>query len=177
MLSDFKYALRMLVKAPGFTAIAILTLALGIGANSAIFSVIDAVLLHPLPFPNPNQLVAVWSRVGNDNLEKETESIPDYVDLRDQSQTLSALSAFTRTGAVLNRTEESRQLEGVAITSDIFPVLGVPPARGRVYTREDDTVDARVVVLTDYAWKTYFNSDPEIVGKQVSLSWRLYTVL
>ena len=177
MLSDFKYALRMLVKAPGFTAIAILTLALGIGANSAIFSVIDAVLLHPLPFPKPSQLVAVWSRVANDNLEKETESIPDYIDLRDESQTLSALAAFTRTGAVLNRTEESRQLEGVAITSDIFPVLGVPPARGRVYTREDDTVDARVVVLTDDAWKTYFNSDPEIVGKQVSLSWRLYTVL
>ena len=167
----------MLVKAPGFTAIAILTLALGIGANSAIFSVIDAVLLHPLPFPKPNQLVAVWSRVANDNLEKQTESIPDYVDLRDQSQSLSALAAFTRTGAVLNGTEESRQMYGVAITSDIFPVLGVPPARGRVYTREDDNVDAQVVVLTDYAWKTYFNRDPEIVGKQVSLSWRLYTVL
>jgi putative ABC transport system permease protein len=176
-MNDLKFALRMLVKAPGFTAIAILTLALGIGANSAIFSVIDAVLLHPLPFPKPNQLVAIWSRVANSNLEKETESIPDYVDLRDQSQTLSALTAFTRTGAVLNGTEESRQMEGVAITSDIFPVLGVPPARGRVYTREDDTVDSRVVVLTDYAWKTYFNSDPEIVGKQVSMSWRSYTVL
>jgi len=176
-MNDLKFALRMLVKAPGFTAIAILTLALGIGANSAIFSVIDAVLLHPLPFPKPNQLVAIWSRVANESLEKETESIPDYVDLRDQSQTLSALAAFTRTGAVLNGTEEARQMYGVAITSDIFPVLGVPPARGRVYTREDDTVDARVVVLTDYAWKTYFNSDPEIVGKQVSLSWRLYTVL
>ena len=78
---------------------------------------------------------------------------------------------------MLNGTEEARQLYGVAITSDIFPVLGVAPARGRVYTREDDNVDARVVVLTDYAWKTYFNSDPEIVGKQVSLSWRSYTVL
>ena len=176
-MNNLKFALRMLVKAPGFTAIAILTLALGIGANSAIFSVIDAVLLHPLPFPRPNQLVSIWSRVANSNLEKETESIPDYVDLRDQSQTLSALAAFTRTGAVLNGTEESRQMEGVAITSDIFPVLGVAPARGRVYTREDDTVDSRVVVLTDYAWKTYFNSDPEIVGKQVSMSWRLYTVL
>ncbi|MBO0696363.1 MAG: ABC transporter permease, partial [Verrucomicrobia bacterium] len=149
----------------------------GIGANSAIFSVIDAILLHPLPFPKPNQLVAVWSRVANSNLEKETESIPDYVDLRDQSQTLSALAGFTRAGAVLNRTEESRQMYGVAATSDIFPVLGVPPARGRVYTREDDNVEARVVVLTDYAWKTYFNSDPNIVGKQVSLSWRSYTVL
>ncbi|HEU5312656.1 MAG TPA: hypothetical protein VFU08_02445, partial [Candidatus Udaeobacter sp.] len=97
------------------------------------------------------QLVAIWSRVANSNLEKETESIPDYVDLRDQSQTLSALAAFTRTGAVLNGTEESRQMYGVAITSDIFPVLGVPPARGRVYTREEDNVDSRVVVLTDYA--------------------------
>ena len=179
MLSDLKYALRMLVKAPAFTAIAILTLALGIGANSAIFSVIDAVLLHPLPFPKPNQLIAVWSQDTHDKLEKEkfSESVPDYVDLRDQSQTLSGLAAFTRAGAVLNGTEEARQLYGVAITSDIFPVLGVPPARGRVYTREDDNIDARVVVLTDYAWKTYFNSDPEIVGKQVSLSWRSYTVL
>src|SRR2546423_2525078 len=177
MKSDIKYAWRMLVKSPAFTIIAILTLALGIGANSAIFSVIDAVLLHPLPFPKSDQLVAVWSRVAHDKFEKETESVPDYVDLRDQSQTLSALAAFTRAGAVLNGTEEARQLYGVAITSDIFSVLGVPPARGRVYTREDDNVDAHVVVLTDYAWKTYFNSDSEIVGKQISLSWRLYTVL
>src|ERR1051325_10608806 len=120
-MNDLKFALRQLGKSPAFTAIAVLTLALGIGANSAIFSVINAVLLHPLPFPKPNQLVAVWSRVANDNLEKETESIPDYVDLRDQSQTLSALAAFTRTAAVLNRTEEARQIYGVAITSDIFP--------------------------------------------------------
>jgi len=177
VLTDLKYAIRMLAKAPGFTIIAILTLALGIGANSAIFSVIDAVLLHPLPFPKPNQLVAVWSRETTDKLAKYSESVPDYVDLRDQSQTLSGLAAFTRAGAVLNGTEEARQLYGVAITSDIFPVLGVAPARGRVFTRADDNVDARVVVLTDYAWKTYFNSDPEIVGKQISLSWRLYTVL
>ena len=177
MIANSKFALRMLVKAPGFTAIAVITLALGIGANTAIFSVLDAVLLHPLSFPKPNELVAVWSYVARDNLEKETESIPDYVDLRDQSQTLQGLAAFTRTGAVLNRSEESRQLNGVAITSDIFPVLATPPARGRPYTRQDDNVDARVVVLTDYAWKAFFNSDPDIVGKQISLSWRLYTVL
>ena len=177
MIANSKFAVRMLVKAPGFTAIAVITLALGIGANTAIFSVLDAVLLHPLSFPKPNELVAVWSYVARDNSEKETESIPDYVDLRDQSQTLQALAAFTRTGAVLNRSQESQQLYGVAITSDIFPVLAIPPARGRPYTREDDNVDARVVVLTDYAWKTFFNSDPDIVGKQISLSWRLYTVL
>src|ERR1044072_9040478 len=103
-MNDLKFALRQLGKSPAFTAIAVLTLALGIGANSAIFSVINAVLLHPLPFPKPNQLVAVWSKVANDNLEKQTESIPNYVDLRDQSQTLAALAAFTRSGAVLNGT-------------------------------------------------------------------------
>src|SRR5436190_9483921 len=177
MIADLKFALRMLAKAPGFSIIAILTLALGIGANSAIFSVIDAVLLQSLPFPQARQLVAIWSQTTRENSEKETESVPDYADLRDQSETLSALAAYTRTGAVLNRTEESRQLYGLAITSDIFPALGVAPARGRVYTREDDNIDARVVVLTDYAWKTLFNADPNIVGKQISLSWRLYTVL
>jgi len=177
MIVDLKFALRMLVKAPGFTIIAILTLALGIGANSVIFSVVDAVLLRSLPFPKPDQLVAIWSQTSRENSEKETESVPDYVDLRDQSKTLSALAAYTRTGAVLNRTEESRQLFGLAVTSDIFPVLGVLPARGRVYTREDDNIDARVVVLSDYAWKTLFNADPDIVGKQISLSWRSYTVL
>ncbi len=177
MFTDLRYALRMLVKTPGFAAIAILTLTLGIGANSAIFSVIDAVLLRPLPFPKPNELVAIWSQVARENSDKETESIPDYVDLRGQSQSLSALAAFTRAGAVLNGAEESRQLYGLASTSDIFPVLGVAPARGRVFTREDDNIDARVVVLTDYAWKTFFNGDPNIVGKQINLSWRLYTVL
>ena len=94
MIADLKFALRMLVKAPGFTVIAVLTLALGIGANTAIFSVLDAVLLHPLSFPKPNELVAVWSYVARDNLEKETESIPDYVDLRDQSQTLTGTGGF-----------------------------------------------------------------------------------
>ena len=167
----------MLTKSPTFAAVAILTLALGIGANSAIFSVIDAVLLRPLPFPKPNELIAIWGKVPREHSERETESIPNYVDLRDQSQTLQSLAAYTRAGAVLNGTEESRQLEGLAITSDIFSVLGVPPARGRVFTRADDNVDARVVVLSDSAWKTLFNKDPNIVGKQISLSLRLYTVL
>ncbi len=177
MLSDLKYAFRMLLKAPGFAIIAVLTLALGIGANSAIFSVIDAVLLRPLSFPKPNELVAVWAQDTRENSGKYTESVPNYVDLRDQSKTLQALAAFTRTGSVLNGAEESRQLSGVAITSDIYPVLGVAPARGRAYTREDENVDSHVVVLTDSAWKNYFNRDPDIVGKQISLSWRSYTVL
>lgn len=177
MISNLKYALRMLTKSPGFTAIAVLTLALGIGANSAIFSVVDAVLLRPLSFPKPHELVAVWGSVSHTGGEKETDSFPNYVDLRDQSQTLDSLTAYTRAGGVLTGTEESREIGGLAVTSDIFRVLGVSPMLGRAYTREDDNVDARVVVFTYHAWKTLFNGDPNIVGKQINMSWRSYTVL
>jgi putative ABC transport system permease protein len=177
MLSDFKYALRMLAKSPGFTAIAALTLALGIGANSAIFSVVDTVLLRSLPFPKPHELAAVWGSVSHTGGEKETDSFPNYVDLRDQSQTLDGLTAYTRAGGVLTGTEESREILGLAVTSDIFRVLGVSPMLGRAFTREDDNPDARVVVFTHHAWKTLFNGDPNIVGKQIKMSWRSYTVL
>src|SRR6266513_6004820 len=114
MLSDFKYALRMLVKSPAFTIIAVVTLALGIGANSAIFSVVDAVLLRPLPFPRPHELVTVWGSVSHTGGEKEADSFPNYVDLRDQSQTLQNLTAYTRAAAVLTGTEESREVLGLA---------------------------------------------------------------
>src|SRR5437588_10790878 len=126
MFSDLKYALRMLVKVPGFTAIAILTLALGIGANSAIFSVIDTVLLRPLPFSKPNQLIAVWSKVTGES-DKETGSFPDYADVRDQSQMVDALFAYTRASTVLGTGNESRELQGLAVTSDIFRTLAARP--------------------------------------------------
>jgi putative ABC transport system permease protein len=177
MISDLKYALRMLGKAPGFTVIAVLTLALGIGANSAIFSVVDAVLLRPLPFPNPDRLVAVWGQILHEGGENTTDSFPDYVDFRDQSKTLQSLTSFTRAGAVLTGNEEAREVRGLAVTSDIFSVLGVKPAIGRAYTREDDNVDARVIVLTHSAWHRYFNGDPAIIGKRINLSSRQYTVL
>src|ERR1700730_4392803 len=176
MLTNLRYALRMLSKSPGFTAIAVLTLALGIGANSAIFSVVDAVLLRPLPFLKPNQLVAVWGKHAPEN-EKETDSIPDYVDLRDQSQTLESLTAYTRAGAVITSNEESRDILGLAVTSDVFRVVGVSPMLGRAFTRDEDNADARVVVFTHHAWQTLFNGDPNIIGRQVTFSFRPYTVV
>src|SRR5438477_11219119 len=100
MMGDLRFALRMLAKTPGFAIIAVLTLALGIGANSAIFSVIDAVLLRPLPFPKPNELIAVWSKVQRDT-ERETGSFPDYANIREQSQTGESLFAFTLAGPVV----------------------------------------------------------------------------
>src|ERR1700758_3504833 len=100
MIADLKYALRMLMKSPGFTVIAILTLALGIGANSAIFSVIDAVLLRSMPFEKPNEIIMLWGRSVREKVEHQTDSYPNYVDFRDRSQSLDSLAAYTRAGAV-----------------------------------------------------------------------------
>src|SRR5881227_4163321 len=165
MITDLKYALRMLMKAPVFAIIAILTLALGIGANSAIFSVIDTVLLRPLPFKNPDEIVHIWGRYANDSgrVRGNVHSFPDYVDLRDQSQSFAAMAAYTRTGGTLSLAEDAKGLEGVAITPEVFEVLGVPPLLGRGFTKEAAKNDAdRVVVLTYTLWNTAFGSDPNI---------------
>ncbi|HYJ07248.1 MAG TPA: ABC transporter permease, partial [Chthoniobacterales bacterium] len=180
MITDLKYALRMLAKAPLFAAIAVLTLALGIGANSAIFSVVDSVLLQPLPFKDPDRIVMAWARYTNDggNYRQGVHSFLDYVDLRDQSQSFSAMAAYTRTGGTLSLTDDAKALEGVAITPEIFDVLGVPPLLGRGFTQEDAKNEAdRVVVLTYPLWKTAFGGDPKILGQQINISARSHTVV
>ena len=180
MLTDLRYALRMLAKAPVFAVIAVLTLALGIGANSAIFSVVDTVLLRPLPFKDPDQIVMAWGRYANDSgpVRGNVHSFPDYVDLRDQSQSFSAMSAYTRTAGTLAQADDAQYIEGVAITPEIFDVLGVPPLMGRGFTQEDAKNEAdRVLVLTYPLWKTAFGGDPKILGQQVNLSARSYTVV
>ena len=180
MLTDLKYALRMLIKAPVFAVIAILTLALGIGANSAIFSVIDTVLLRPLPFKNPDEIVMLWGRYAKDSgpVRGNVHSFPDYIDLRDQSQSIAAMAAYTRTAGTLASAEDAKYLEGLAITPEIFEVLGVPPLLGRGFTKEDAKNEAdRVVVLSYPLWKSSFGGDPQIVGQQVMLSSRPHTVI
>ena len=180
MITDLKYAVRMLVKAPTFAIIAVLTLALGIGANSAIFSVVDTVLLRPLPFKNPDQIAMVWGRYANDSgaVRGNVHSYPDYMDMRDQSQSFSAMAAYTRTAATLALADDAQYLEGVAITPEVFDVLGVPPLLGRGFTQEDAKNETdRVVVLTYPLWKSAFGGDPKIVGQQVMLSARSHTVV
>src|SRR5690349_12981404 len=178
MMTDLKYAVRMLWKSPGFTIIAILTLGLGIGANTAIFSVVDAVLLRPMPFQNPDQIVMVWGRNAREKAEHQSDSYPNYIDFRERSQTLDSLAAYTRAGAVLQGATESELLEGLAVTSDLFRVLRVSPMLGRPYTREEDKVNGPLVVILSHGlWQRAFAGDPSIVGKQINLSGRSYTVL
>ena len=180
MIADLKYALRMLLKTPAFTFVAVITLALGIGANSAIFSVIDTVLLRPLPFKNPDEIVNVWGRYRNDNgkVHGNVHSFPDYLDLRDQSQSFVAMAAYTRTGGTLSLSQDAKALEGIAITPEVFDVLGVAPLLGRGFTKEDAKNEAdRVVVLTYPFWKSTFAGDPKIIGQQITISARSHTVI
>jgi putative ABC transport system permease protein len=168
----------MLAKTPTFALIAVLTLALGIGANSAIFSVVDTVLLRPLPFKDPDRIVMAWARYVSDSLGRGVHSFPDYTDLRDQSQSFSGMAAFTRTAGTLAQADDAQALEGVAITPEIFDVLGVPPLLGRGFNQEEARDhEGRVVVLTYPLWQRAFGGDRKILGQQIMLSARSYTVV
>ena len=177
-MKDLNYAFRMLVKSPAFSIIAIVTLALGIGANSAIFSVINTVLLRPLPFKNPEQLVLLWAHQAAAPNDKDVASIPDFNDYQEQSRSFSAMAAYTRAGAILSRGNDSQELQGIAITAGVFDVLGARPMLGRAFSKEEDKVGAPfVVVITHNLWQRAFASDPKIVGQQIIFSGRSYTVL
>jgi putative ABC transport system permease protein len=178
MIADLKFALRQLVKAPTFTIIATLTLALGIGANTAIFSVVDTVLLRPLPFPNSDQLVMIWGTSARDPNAQETDSFPDFYDYREQNQSFSAMAAYTGWGTVLTGIGEAQELRGIAVSGDIFAVMGVAPMLGRGFTAEETKLgQPSVVVLGHGLWKRAFASDPKVIGQPVNLAGRNYTVL
>ncbi|HEX4640427.1 MAG TPA: ABC transporter permease [Chthoniobacterales bacterium] len=177
-MNDLRFAFRQLRKSPGFTVIAVLTLALGIGANSAIFSVVDTVLLQALPFQNPGQLVMLWGNSSTAPNDRQTDSFPDFADYKDQSRSFAALAAFTSAGTVLNGVGDAQELSGVATTSELFDVLGVPPMLGRGFTAEEGKIGAPPVVLFTYElWQRAFASNRNIVGQQVNLVGKSYTVL
>jgi putative ABC transport system permease protein len=178
MINDLRYAFRMLLKSPGFSIIAVVTLALGIGANSAIFSVIDTVLLRPLRFPHPEQLAMIYSRAPQHPDEpRGVHSYPDYVDLRDQNHSFAALSAYTGLSAIWGTGDDSADIPGLAATSDIFDVLGVRPILGRGFSRDDDKIDAaRVIVLCYDFWQRRFAGNPQVIGQQATLAGRVYTI-
>ena len=177
-MNDLRYALRQLRKSPGFTFVAVLTLALGIGANTAIFSVIDAVLLRPLPFPNAPRLTMIWATAPQhpDN-DRQSQSYPDYADLRANNHTFSALAAYTSVSTIWGSGEDSEDVSGLAITADIFDVLGSRPLLGRGFSREDENPEAaRVAVISHSFWQRRFAGDPQILGKQVTMAGRVHTI-
>jgi predicted permease len=166
---DAHQALRMLAKSPGFTTVAILTLALGIGANTAIFSVVEEVLLRPLPFADPGRLVHI-AIVSKATGQRDWVGYRDVEDWRERSRSFESVGAYGFALLNLVGTNQPEALYGSAVTSSVFPTLGVAPALGRNFTPEEDTPDgSQVVILSDQLWTTRFGRDPGILGKRIRL--------
>jgi len=175
---DLKFALRQLKNSPAFTAVAVLTLALGIGANSAIFALVDATLLRPLPFGQPDRLVAIWEKSGA--TPRSYVSPLNMLDWNTRSRSFEKIAGFTpavggmvMAGADGNAETVSRQW----VTAGIFDVLGVKPVAGRTFTPEDDANRASVVVMSEAFWRTRYNADPAVVGRQIRLDGQSWTVV
>jgi putative ABC transport system permease protein len=176
---DLRFGLRMLMKQPGFTFIAILTLALGIGANTAIFSVVNAVLLRPLPFQEPERVVMVWNKgaaaAGGDHTPL---AVADLFDWRAQSHAFDGIAAFRYDSFTLTGVETPESVPGASVTANFFEVLGVPPALGRTFLPDEDRQGAaRVVLLSDGFWRSRFVADPQAVGRTINLNGNSYTVI
>ena len=173
----------MLVKTPAFTIVAIFTLALGIGANTAIFSVVNALLLKPLPFPNPRQLVAVG--MTNTREKNQTSlgslSYPDFFDFRNQNHTFAGLAVYRDRAFALTEHDSATSLRGIKSSAEFFDVLGIKPVLGRAFSRDDELPSGGPggfkVILSDDFWRQHFGGDPNVLGRTLELDRRLYTVI
>jgi putative ABC transport system permease protein len=176
-LQDLKYAVRMLFKNPGFAAIAIVTLALGIGANTAIFSVVNAELLRPLPFRDPSRLVRVWSANLRLGARTNPASYPDFADWRSQNHVFENMAAYTSSTSTLTGVEKAAHLDTIAVSAEIFTLLGATPQLGRTFLAEEDQAHHHVAILSDVLWRQQFGSDPGIIGRTITLDGSGYTVV
>jgi putative ABC transport system permease protein len=174
---DIRYGIRALRRTPGFTMVAVLTLALGIGANTAIFSVVNTVLLKPLPYPNAERLVFVWERNTAIGKDRDLAAPPNYQDWKAQNAVFDHLGAYRYGGFSLTGSGAPESLTAVTMSSSLFRALGVEAALGRTFTDEEESKRERVVVLTHQLWQRRFGGDPSIVGKGVTLSDAGYTVI
>ncbi|MEX2262213.1 MAG: ABC transporter permease [Bryobacteraceae bacterium] len=178
MRTDFRFAARTLRKNPAFTAIAVLTLALGIGANTAIFSVVNAVLLRPLPFYEPERLVRVYNQFLALNLKYAAASVADYYEYRRQTHLFEEVACVNGINFNLTGVERAERLLGGRVSASLFPMLPVKPVAGRVFTEDEEQQGRhRVAVLGEGLWKRVFGSDPAVIGRTLRLNDESYTVI
>ena len=179
LLQDIRYAVRTLLKNRGFTAIAVICLSLGIGANAAIFSVIDGIILQPYPYPDAEHIVVLRSTNQRLHVTRGGLSFQDFRDLRDGSTTLSTMAAFTtRSLTIADGAGDPERYAGAAVSSNLFDILGAPPVLGRNFTADDDRPGAEpVILLSDEVWHRRYNADPKIVGRGISVNGRSTTVI
>ena len=178
ILHEVKVALRGLIKTPGFTAIAIATLALAIGANSAVVSLINALLVRPLPYHDSSKLVLLWDQFKALGLERIPLSTPEYVDLERDFHSCPQIAAFDYRSFNLGGGGNPERIPGAVVSPALFPMLGVAPIAGRTFAREEQGEGHDdVVVISERLWKRRFNSDPYLIGKSLLLNGRSYTVI
>jgi putative ABC transport system permease protein len=177
-VQDLRYAVRMQLKNPGFTLVAVIALALGIGANTAIFSVVNSVLLRPLPYKDPERLVMVWEDASKFGYPRDTPAAANYVDWRDQNTVFEGMAAIADESFNLTGTGEPERLEGRLVSANLLAVLGVDPLIGRTFTAAEDQPGANRVALLSYAlWQRRFGGDKSIVGQAITLNGEPYTVV
>jgi len=177
-LQDVRYALRVLRKSPGFTLAAVLALALGIGANSAVFSVVNGVLLRPMPFAEPERLVRIFGNLHGMGLERISVSVLEYRDYREAPRTLGSVAAFTDADVTLTGQEVPERLRAIIATASFLSTLGVAPVMGRNFSEEEETEGRdQVVVLTHRLWRGRFGANPDILGTTLTLDGQPFTVV
>ncbi|MGC1907964.1 MAG: ABC transporter permease [Candidatus Acidiferrum sp.] len=176
LLQDVRYGIRMLLKSPGFAAIAILTVALGIGANTALFSVVNGVLLNPLPYPNASQLVALYGNYPGD--DRAPIAYLNFLDWRQDNQSFSSVSLYHNEDYNFTGTGEAERVSGYMVSAEFFETLGVKPVLGRNFRADDDQVGAApVAILGGGFWERRFGASPDIVGKSINLNGTSHTIV
>ena len=173
-LQDLRYAARSLRKSPGFAAVAVLTLALGVGVNTAIFSVVDAVMLRPLPYGDPDRLIRIFDSNPERGWPEFTVSHPNYLDWREQTTSWAALAAASGGTATMGSDQGVEIVRTGLVTSQFLPALGITPALGRNFRANEDVPggSTRVAILTDGFWRRAFGANAGILGTTVTLEWR-----
>ncbi len=179
MVQDLRFGARMFLRKPAFTFVIIATLALGIGANTAIFSVVQGVLLRPLPYPEPERIVRVFETIQRTAAAGDRMEVApaNFLDWRAQTRSFEGLAAFGVTGSVIGGDGEAERLDGALVTADFFSTLGVAPRLGRAFSIEDERAAERQVIIGDQLWRRRFGGDPAIIGKQIDLDGFRFTVI
>src|SRR5215467_6229454 len=176
LLQDVRYGFRMLARSPGFAVIAIVTLALGIGANTTIFSVVNGVLINPLPFHESDQLVSLFEEIPN--FKNGSISYPDFVDWQRMNRTFTAIAAYRSDGFTLSGQGEPERLQGEMVAAPFFEILGVNALHGRTFTPQDDHLGANpTVMITEGLWKRKYGAAPDIVGRHMIMNGVSRTVI
>ncbi len=174
-LQDLRFGLRMLRKNPGFTAIAVLVLAIGIGVNTAIFSVVNSVLLQPLPYPDSQRLMLLQGLAGSRHIPV---SYPEFLAWRDQKEVFEDAAVFINSGFALTGAGEPEQLRGMSISAALLPMFGVKPEAGRLFLPEEDARTANpVALLTHSFWESHFHGSPSAVGQKLTLNDKVFTIV